>query len=1002
MRYLYIILAVFFLFPSQFSNTWAEDRTDPRYEQRQYRRFVLPNSLKVILVSDPTVHHGAASLSVAVGSLSDPPDHPGMAHFLEHMLFLGTEKYPEVDDQKNFLSSHDGFSNAFTTDETTGYYFHVAADHLEEALDRFAQFFIAPLFNPEFVKRELEAVESEYTQKRPSEHWRVLQVEASLFTPNHPAQKFRIGNMATLQNTTREDLLEFYNKYYSANLMILAVLGKQDLDTLQDWVVRHFSHIRNLQASPTVIPQTFLKKSNLFRVVRIEPLKDTRSLKLTFPLPTIRHLYETKPTYALGHIIGHEGKGSLLSLLKKEGLATGLSAGGTSRKAYGRFTITVQLTPKGLEQYETVIKRIFQYIRLLRRTGFQEDLFEELKQMAEIDYQFQEKTVGTDLVIGYAALLHFIPMPLVETAPFLYDRYDPHHFDSILYRLTPNNMLVTLIAKNLKTDQVEPFFGASYSYTEDSLGFIRTLQNAKPHAEMELPEMNIFIPEKLDLVSSSTQFMLSYQSLVGLKQEQIPWNILNVLERNQGIYWSSWQEFEEQLFPDQSQDIQLFRKLIFKHARARPEKILDNVQAEIWFQQDLRFQTPKAELTLLINTPRVYDSPKSAVLSQLYTNAINEGLNEFGYAVHIAGLEFGISTGKEGITLNVSGYSDRILTLSKILSTKLQEIIIDEATFQSLKERRLRIYQNFQFNQAYHQAFYARSLLMEEKKFSVDQYQVEIQNITLEDLKAYAKSLYRSFYVQGVVYGNLEKENVQQALEEMLKNLKGAPLPKEDLFDNTIVQINNSKDFIYSKKVKVDNSALLFEVQVGKINPRLRGAMLIIANALRSWAYTELRTRQQLGYTVFGDVSWMEKTLGWMLMVQSGKYPPGTLQERVEAYIPKFIEAFKKIPDAEFETFRQSVINSQLEKSTTIAEEADLLFYQAFEKDADFDYISDYIKAIEDLRRDEVMAILENSLSLDKNPYLAIRMIGQSHTDIPGTGMIVQSFAQFKESQRNP
>lgn len=1002
MRYLYILLMVFFLFPSPYLNIRAEDRTDPRYEQRQYRRFVLPNSIKVILISDPTVHHGAASLSVAVGSLNDPDEHPGMAHFLEHMLFLGTEKYPEVGDDQKFLTSHDGFNNAFTADETTNYYFQVAGDHMEEALDRFAQFFIAPLFNPEFVTRELEVVESEYTQKKSSEHWRVLQVEASLFTPNHPAQKFRIGNLATLQNTSREDLLKFYNQYYSANLMTLAVLGKQNLDTLHEWVERYFSEIRNLQTSSPVIPQTFLKKSNQLRVVRIEPLKDTRSLKLTFPLPSVRHLYETKPTYALGHLIGHEGKGSLLTLLKKEGLATGLSAGATSRKAYGRFTVTVQLTPKGLEEYETVIKRVFQYIRLLRSTGFQEELFEELRQIAEIDYQFQEKTDGTDLVIGYASLLHYVPMPLVETAPFLYDRYDPHHFDSILYRLTPENMLVTLVAKGLKTDQIEPYFGAGYSYTEDSPGFIRELKKVNPHMELQLPEKNIFIPENLDLIPSTTQFTLSYQSMVGLKKEKIPQSILDVLQTNQGIYWSSWQEFQNQLFPHQLQDIQPYQKLIFKHAQARPEKILDNEQAEIWFQQDLRFHTPKAELILLINTPLVYQSPRFAVLSQLYSNAINEGLNEFGYAALIAGLDFEFSTSKEGITVNVSGYSDRILALSGLLLSKLQAITIDEATFQSLKERRLRLYQNFQFNQAYHQAFYARSLLMEEKKFSVDQYQEIIRDISLEDLKAHAKSLYRNYFVQGVVYGNLEKEKVRQALQEMLQNLDGEPLTDDQLFKNTIVQINNSQDYIYSKKVKVDNSALLFGIQVGEMNPRLRGAMLIIANALRSWAFTELRTHQQLGYTVFGDVSWMEKTMGWMLVVQSDKYPPGTLQERVEAYIPIFIDQFKKIPDTEFETYRQSVINSQLDKSTTIAEEANFLFYQAFEKDAEFDYISDYIKAIEELTREEVMAILDDTLSLEKNPYLAIRMIGQSHTDIPGTGVVVQSFAQFKESQRNP
>ena len=64
------------------------DNSDPRYPQRQYRRFLLPNQMKVILISDPTMQRSASSLTVAVGSMSDPKERFGLAHFLEHMLFL--------------------------------------------------------------------------------------------------------------------------------------------------------------------------------------------------------------------------------------------------------------------------------------------------------------------------------------------------------------------------------------------------------------------------------------------------------------------------------------------------------------------------------------------------------------------------------------------------------------------------------------------------------------------------------------------------------------------------------------------------------------------------------------------------------------------------------------------------------------------------------------------------------------------------------------------------
>ena len=69
----------------------------------QYRKIVLENELKVILVSDDKYNKSAASMNVLAGSLSDPEEYQGLAHFLEHMLFLGTEKFPDVEGYSLYL-----------------------------------------------------------------------------------------------------------------------------------------------------------------------------------------------------------------------------------------------------------------------------------------------------------------------------------------------------------------------------------------------------------------------------------------------------------------------------------------------------------------------------------------------------------------------------------------------------------------------------------------------------------------------------------------------------------------------------------------------------------------------------------------------------------------------------------------------------------------------------------------------------------------------------------
>jgi len=132
-------------------------------DNREYRAFRLDNGMSVLLVSDSAASRGAAAIAVHVGSFSDPKDIPGLAHFAEHMCFLGTQKYPQEDDFSKFLASHGGSSNAYTSSEDTVYYFDCSANYLGDALDRFSQFFSAPLFAPSATARELNAIESEVT-----------------------------------------------------------------------------------------------------------------------------------------------------------------------------------------------------------------------------------------------------------------------------------------------------------------------------------------------------------------------------------------------------------------------------------------------------------------------------------------------------------------------------------------------------------------------------------------------------------------------------------------------------------------------------------------------------------------------------------------------------------------------------------------------------------------------------------------------------------------------
>jgi hypothetical protein len=140
----------------------ASAATKHPLDKSESRKLVLENDLKVLLIRDPKFNKSAASLVVGAGSLSDHGTRQGMAHFLEHMLFMGTEKFPGVDEYQKYIADNGGWRNAYTSRDHTNYYFDVNHDALEGALDRFSQFFVAPLFTEEYTEREMNAVHSEF------------------------------------------------------------------------------------------------------------------------------------------------------------------------------------------------------------------------------------------------------------------------------------------------------------------------------------------------------------------------------------------------------------------------------------------------------------------------------------------------------------------------------------------------------------------------------------------------------------------------------------------------------------------------------------------------------------------------------------------------------------------------------------------------------------------------------------------------------------------------
>jgi len=331
-------------------------------DDRQHRLLKLPNGLQALLTSDPASDKAAAAMAVDVGAFADPPELPGLAHYCEHMLFLGTEKYPQENAYKVYLSSHGGRCNASTSGDRTVFEFDVAAEHFEGALDIFAQFFVAPLFSEGASGRELNAVDSEDSKNRCNDSRRLLQVFRALADKGHPYGNFSTGNAKTLRDDVpgtvdvRRALLTFHGRHYSAPHMRLVVCGREPLSQLEEWVRRHFA---GTPAEPrhhfVDSPEAALVANGAERasvpppappfgvpfdppfaglalplLIEVAPLRELRELLLFWPMPTTRTLYRASALRLFSHLLGHEGEGSVFAILQDRGWATALSAGTTT------------------------------------------------------------------------------------------------------------------------------------------------------------------------------------------------------------------------------------------------------------------------------------------------------------------------------------------------------------------------------------------------------------------------------------------------------------------------------------------------------------------------------------------------------------------------------------------------------------------------------------------------------------------------------------------------
>jgi len=858
-----------------------------------YRLVSLDNGLQALLVSDPDTQKAAASLDVMVGSGDNPRDREGLAHFLEHMLFLGTEKYPDAAEYERYITEHGGSRNAYTSLEHTNYFFDIDAAHLDEALDRFAQFFVAPNFDAVYVDREKNAVEAEYQMGLKSDGRRGLDVLQEVMNPRHPFSQFSVGSLETLADrpgaSIRDDLIAFYRKHYSANVMRLVVMGAEPLDELEAMVAKRFAQIPNHNYTPERIAAPLFDPRELPMLVTVQPQAVSRQLQVSFTLPEYRYEYTSKPVSYLGNLIGHEGEGSVLALLKKEGLADGLGAGGgLDWRGGSLFSVSVSLTDKGVDEYERVLQILFAYFDLLREEGPRQWLFEEQAQLAALSFRFREQGAPIGYVSSLSSGMHDYAPQDVLVGPYLMQDYRPDLISEALAALRPEQAQVVLTAPGVPTDRRSEKYDVPYSVKTATEEAIAGWVADKRPDELRLPDPNAFIAEDVALLPVSEE------------NPELP---------------------------------------AVRHEAGRQR---------IWYRQSEEFRVPRGALYINFRSPAVGESAAQTAAAVLYTNLLSDRVNTFTYPATLAGLNFSIYKHAQGISMRISGYNDKQLTLLKRLLGVIAEPAFTQDRFDNVRADLVRSLENAVAKRPSSQVLDDLREALQYGEYGEAALIHELKALDLKGLMAYADRFWREAQAEALLYGNYPASAVGE-----LSDLLAGQLPDGDapaLPPLRVLKLAADESIRFVTDVPHADAVVAWYLQGAGDAVTDRAAASLTAQTMRSGFFQQLRTEQQLGYVV-SAFSWPQHDVpGLVMLVQAPGHSSAHVADAMQAFMQKLPE---DVDEPAFLRHRQALVNDIMEPDKNLLERAEYYWQSIARKQFAFDRRQRLAEAVERMSRQE-------------------------------------------------
>jgi protease-3 len=831
-------------------------------DSREYKSIVLDNQLEVMLVSDPSIEKSAAALSVAVGSFQEPKEFGGLAHYLEHMLFLGTKSFPTVGDYSEFVSRNGGSQNAYTQLDHTNYMVAVKNDAYDEALSRFSGFFYEAILEESYADKERNAVHSEWTMKSPND-WVILeQLNGSTLNPEHPISQFNWGNLDSLvdkeNNKLQAALEDMYNTYYSANLMKGAMVSNLPIAEMKKLAQENFGKIPNKNTPRPQISASVAKSEHLKKVVHYIPQTDMKQLRINFVIENNAQQFVVKPNGYVNYLLANEMPGTLASALRDAGLSDAVYSNYDADEYgnAGSFTLYIDLTESGVQNRNKVMGAVLKYLALLREEGVNPRYFKEIKQSLSNSFRFKEKTNDYNYAMKIAADLQHVPAEYVLSSAYEYQRFNPQVIQAVLDQLTLDNARIFYIDKQQTGEQDMEYFAGQYSVNDINSELEQTWQLMSEQFDLSLPRENSLMPESFDLVAAK------------------------------------YTDKPKQLVADKGHTVHLGHSALFKQ--------------------------PKGRVTLDLNSGLTKSSAKNHVLADLLNRGLGQKLTELQSEASAAGMGLNASL-SNGLSLTATGFTDKQGTLLASALKYILDFDISDSELANLKASFKSDIESSKRQILLNQLFPKFSRVSNLDAFSDETLLTEVDGILSTDLNLFKDQLLKQANLRVFAFGNYSDKQVI-ALSNMVLNQLPEDREVADVYQTPLLKVEAGTTYNWQENVEMTDIGLI-DAYLAPRNDADLAAARLLSQIIRPALFKQIRTEEQLAYAVgfFGQTFRQQMLVAYY--IQSPAKGLAEVDDRIALFRKGFTEQLAAITEEEFATTKNSVLITLTQPAKNLSEE---------------------------------------------------------------------------------